>query len=296
MNERTLQSTGLSSEVKLSRLRNLLRAGHEGKRPLGLYLTQESPALIEIAALVGVEYLIVNFEHSAIIDRTLVYSMARTADLMGLPFFVKLEKWDPYDAAQMLDSGACGICVPNVQTAEHLRSMCKETQFPPAGSRGYCSVSRAGRWDAESVIGRFDDQMSYFELQKEAMIIPFIESAEALRNIDSLLDVEEVPWYMIGSADLAFSLSKDGIPDIEAAMEAHKMLGEKAARKKKLLSFFHQAIPFASADTPHNRSPQIMADFLVSWQNSMPWVVDVWAYTLGLDEARRTRDLSLKNR
>ncbi len=298
MKDRTGQSPALNSEVKLSRLRNLLKAGREGRRPLGLYLTQESPALIEIAALAGVEYLIINIEHSAISDRTLIYSLCRTADLMGLPFLVKLEKWDIYDAAQMLDSGASGICVPNVETAEQLRNMCNQLQFPPFGTRGYCAISRQARWDAESITGRYEDAESYWALQREVLIIPYIESALALRNIDSILDVDEgkFQWFMVGSFDLALSLSKDGTPDFEAAMESHLMLGEKAARKNKLMSIFHLSLPFANEDGTQDRSFETNANRLNTWQNSMPWIVDVWAYTFALAEALRSRDLSLKNR
>jgi 2-dehydro-3-deoxyglucarate aldolase/4-hydroxy-2-oxoheptanedioate aldolase len=89
--------------------------------------------------------------------------------------------------------------VPHVDTVEQARAAVASVRFPPLGSRGVGSTSRAGAWGARSQ----DDYLRYG--QHEVVLIAQIESAVGVRNAAAIAATEGVDALLVGAADLSVS-------------------------------------------------------------------------------------------
>ena len=95
-----------------NRLPGMLRSG---QRLRGIFNGIPSPALVEICAFAGFDFVVIDNEHgSAGLETT--EHMLRAARASGLPALVRcLEQ----DIARTLDLGAGGLQIPMVNTAAH---------------------------------------------------------------------------------------------------------------------------------------------------------------------------------
>ena len=288
--------------VRRDLLRGLLSRVVEGQRPMGMYQQIDSPELVEIAAAIGVEWIMVSCEHSAVADKRSLYHIARACDAAAIPFFVKLNSLDPARVTEVLDMGASGIAAPFVDTAADLKRLAEMTRIGGGGGRsgirGFCSVNRSLAWGAEYVSADFRRYGEYFKFAKEVLTIPFIESKTALENIDELLAVPDVPVYAIGAADLSLSLSTDGTQDFEAVHEAEIHIGERARKHGKFVMNLHHhtSWPSPSLQVPYVPDDAAAAARLKDKNIAMPFVVDAWALASGLKAALNTLGRSLASK
>jgi 4-hydroxy-2-oxoheptanedioate aldolase len=285
----------MDSLKKRDRLRALLAKGHRGERPLGLYMTIGSPALLEVAAASGVEWAMISCEHTEIGDRSLLLSLLRAADACEMVTFVKLDRWEPALAEAAMDCGAYGVGVPMMETADQLRGAIRALRFRPHGVRGFCSVSRAFNWSAEYATGDFTDYHGYWDFQREAPIVPFIETRKAMANLDEILGVEGVPMVVVGGADLALDLSEDGRPAYAKLPAAEAEIARKVRAHKALFAHWHHPVltnmPGAE---PASMDPTLAADRLRDKDITMPFVIDAFILAQGMHDARVVRDKLVK--
>jgi 2-keto-3-deoxy-L-rhamnonate aldolase RhmA len=211
-------------------LTRFLELGRSGRRPLGVCCSIYAPEIVEMVGRAGFEWVLINQEHTFINDARAVSNMVRAADLYNLFSLVKLPRWDPVLARDAVDAGAYGVQVPFVHDAKMLREVLAGFRYPPLGRRGYCDVSRAMGYNANTI----DDGMeaSHFSFVNSALVVPYIESAEAVANLDELLAVEECPIYALGVADLALVVPSDKLQSIVA-----DVVQRVKAADKMLMSF-----------------------------------------------------------
>ena len=97
---------------------------------------------------------------------------------------------------QMFDAGSYGIICPMISTPEDAATLVAACRYPPYGNRSY-GPSRGLLYGGSDYVA---------EANSTVMAIPMIETAEAVDNIDDILDVEGVDMVYVGPNDLAFSL------------------------------------------------------------------------------------------
>ena len=101
-----------------------------------------------------------------------------------------------------LDIGARGIIVPMVNTKEEATAMVRACQYNPLGDRSNAGVR--GEW------GETKDYREYLDtVNEELLIIPMIETQQAIDNIDEILSVPGIDVLLIGPSDLSIEL---GVP------------------------------------------------------------------------------------
>ena len=101
-----------------------------------------------------------------------------------------------------LDLGARGIIVPMVNTKEEATAMVRACQYSPLGDRSNAGVR--GEW------GDFGDSnyREYLDtVNEELMIIPMIETQQAIDNIDEILSVPGIDVPLVGPSDLSIELN-----------------------------------------------------------------------------------------
>src|SRR5436190_21310116 len=113
----------------------------DGHVTFGSWITLGHPAIAEILATAGFEWLVVDLEHSVIaVDQAA--DLIRTIDLLGLTPFVRLTSNDASQAKRMLDAGARGIIVPMIMNAAEAAAAVAAVKYPPSGRRSV-GLSRA---------------------------------------------------------------------------------------------------------------------------------------------------------
>jgi len=111
-----------------------------------------------------------------------------------------------------LDSGAHGIIVPLVNTAEEAQKIVHAAKFPPLGGRGFGSPFSMEKFGIQSA-------GEYLQQSNDALVtIVQIETGEALQNVDLIAKVSGVDVIFIGPFDLGNSIGHpitDGIMAVE---------------------------------------------------------------------------------
>jgi len=183
---------------------SVLRAAlASGRGPvLGTWVKIPAIETFELVALAGFDFVVIDLEHSPM-DLATVSHIVSTALLSRVSPLVRVPGHDIALAQRLLDAGAEGIVVPHVDTVEQARAVVSGTRFPPLGTRGVGSTSRAGQWGATA-------REEYLRFgQEEVVVIAQIESGEGVRNAGEIAALEGIDALLIGAADLAVSEQAD---------------------------------------------------------------------------------------
>ena len=193
--------------------RSLFRAALAEPPALGTWVKIPAMEVVELVALAGFDFIVIDLEHSPI-DLETAYRLIGTALHTGVAPIVRVPGRDPGFIARILDAGAEGIMVPHVDTVEQARAVVSAVRFPPLGARGVGSTSRAGAWGALP-------RAEYLRYgQEEAVVIAQIESAEGVRNAGAIAATEGIDALLVGAADLAVSEGRADVSDLVAQVVA----------------------------------------------------------------------------
>jgi 2-keto-3-deoxy-L-rhamnonate aldolase RhmA len=165
---------------------------------LGAWVKLPAPESVELLALAGFDFVVIDAEHGAIDTRT-TSTMIGMARGCGLAPFVRVAGTAPRDVQVPLDAGAAGLFVPQVDDAARARDAVRATRFPPLGRRGASTSGRAGRWGLEAL-------GDYLRTgNDEVRLVVQAESVGALSAIVEIGQVAGVDAVFIGPTDLAVS-------------------------------------------------------------------------------------------
>ena len=169
----------------------------------GTFIKPPAPHIVELLALAGMDFGIVDAEHGPF-DRTNADTMMIAGRAAGLPLYVRT----PDDAAATLlwalDIGAAGLVVPHVDTEAQAREVVQRARFD-GGVRGFSNSARWGRYGTTGIAEAIG-------IGDECEILAQIESAEAVANVEAIAAVEGIAALVIGRADLALSM---GLTDLD---------------------------------------------------------------------------------
>ena len=180
---------------------------------IGTWITLAHPAIAEIYALAGFDWLVIDLEHSVITIRE-AEDLIRVIDLAGSTPLVRLTSNNPDQIKRIMDAGSHGVIVPMVKTKKDVVDAIKAVRYPVSGNRGV-GLARAQRWG-----NQFKDYLEW--LENESIIILQIEHIDAVDNLDDIFSVENVDGYIIGPYDLSGSINKPGQfedPEFQQAMD-----------------------------------------------------------------------------
>ena len=194
-----------------NRLKEKLLAGQAA---LGVSVMFPSPQVVEMIGRLGFDWVLIDCEHGTI-GRETVELMAMAAELTGITPIVRPRNNSQEAILEAMDRGAMGVQVPHVNTAADARRAVEAVKFHPLGSRGLAAGTRPPGYG-------FGLSMSeYVQVaNRETLVCVQLEEAEALRNLDEILQVEGVDVFFIGPSDLSQSLGYPGRPDAPEVAEA----------------------------------------------------------------------------
>ena len=201
-----------------------LRAGERLVAPL---VTLGSPAVAELMAAVGFDWLFLDAEHSA-------YG---TPDLQALmqaagatPCVVRLSAGEDVPIKQALDVGAAGIIAPQVNSVEHARRVVASAKYAPMGQRGL-GIARAHRYG-------LNVREYLAHANEDTAVIVQAEHRDAVRHIGDIVRVEGVDAVLIGPYDLSASLGRPGAVDHPEVVAAITQVRDACAEAKLPIGIF----------------------------------------------------------
>ena len=182
-----------------------------GELTVGSWITLAHPAIAEIMAKAGFDWLAVDLEHSVITIRE-AEELIRVIELCGVAPLVRLSANDPVQIKRVMDAGAHGIIVPMVNTRAEAEKAVSAVRYPPYGTRG------VGLARAQGYGSSFEKYKKW--LNQESIVIVQVEHIKAVENLDAILSVEGVDGFIVGPYDLSGSLGIPGQFDNELMIEA----------------------------------------------------------------------------
>lgn len=203
---------------------NLKEKLSTGELTVGCWITLGHPAIAEIMAMAGFDWLVVDLEHSVITIREAA-ELIRVIERCGAVPLVRLSANDPIQIKRVMDAGAHGVIVPMVNSVEEARKAVEAVLYPPQGKRG------VGLARAQGYGNSFETYKDW--LNHEAIVIVQIEHIQAVENLESILSVNGVDGFIIGPYDLSGSL---GIPGnfehslMQKAMTRVRSLGRASGK------------------------------------------------------------------
>ncbi|UZJ50694.1 hypothetical protein CBS101457_000014 [Exobasidium rhododendri] len=215
--------TAHTTKVENPRLK-MLNKLQAGEYPLMTFMAIPSVRHAQIIALTGLDGVIIDCEHGHISDDSMHNSVAAISAL-GVSPIIRIRGPAPDIIKRALDTGAHGIMVPQINTAEEARQIIQHSKFPPQGNRGQGSAFPAiahGLTTPEYMLSANQTILTMIQ----------IETVAGVENVDAICAVPGVDMVFIGPNDLAQSLlgyvpARGDEPEFVAAIE--KIVG--AAKK-----------------------------------------------------------------
>lgn len=198
------------------RLPEMMRSGN---RLRGIFNGIPSPALVEMCAYAGFDFLVIDNEHgSAGLETT--EHMLRAARATNLPTLVRcLEQ----DIARTLDCGAAGVQIPMVSTAAHAAELVRRVKYPTPGNGGIRGERGSAFSSRAAGYGAFGGPAHTQRSNEGIALVVMIETPEGVDNASAIAAVEGVDGVFIGPNDLAHNMGFENRwdePPVQAAIEA----------------------------------------------------------------------------
>lgn len=202
----------------MNRLKQKLR---KGRVSVGAWIQIGHPAVAEILAGAGFDWVCVDLEHGAI-DLPQAAALFASIELHGSVPMARVPENDTVWIRRVLDSGAKGVIVPMVNTAEQAEMAVRAAKYPPRGVRGfgYCRANKYGA-DFAAHLKKAD---------REIIVILQIEHINAIGNLEEILTVKGVDGLFIGPMDLSGSMGVAGKldhPEVRKALARFLFLCKK---------------------------------------------------------------------
>ena len=192
-----------------------------GETTFGLWIALEAPAISEIAAQIGLDWVCIDsetggFDLQEVANHLRAISRSQTAGL------VTIHAIDQALIRRVLSLGADGILVPRVRTAEEVERAVRFVKYPPRGLRGM-GVESATSWGMSLANAK--------TANSSTIVIPTIETVEAAKNIEAIMQVPDVDGFFFGPSD--FSASAGFVGEWEGPGIGEEVLRIKQRAREK---------------------------------------------------------------
>lgn len=197
---------------------------------LGVFSKTTDSAFVEAAGIAGLDFIILDCEHGPITSETL-HNHVRAAKLTNINSIVRVKNLDTHAIAAALDTGAIGVQVPNINTAQQAKEAVEAARFHPLGNRGVCRFVRAASFGTQ-------DKSEYFSNANQSVVILQVEGLEGVNNLDAILDIPGFDILFIGPYDLSQSVGKPGEVSSIEVLALMRDIAKKARAKNIILGTF----------------------------------------------------------
>lgn len=231
--------------MKKNKLKQLLKDGRYG---IGTFVKMYDPSVVEVLALAGFDFFVLDNEHVAM-DREQLLHILRAAEAYDITPIVRVKENNQVEILQNLDLGYAGIQVPNVDTPQQARRLAASAKYTPVGIRGLSPSVRACNYASDSVKEYIE------EANAQTMVISHCETKTCMDNLEEILKVDGVDVIFIGPMDLSQSLGMPGdtgnpvvkksIADVMGKVRGSgKAIGTVAGSPKEVKNLIEQGVQY----------------------------------------------------
>ena len=199
--------------MKPNRMKRKLQAGEPA---FGVSVMIPSPHIVDIVGRLGFDWVLIDCEHGSISIES-AELMAIAAEAAGVTPIARPPVNSFEAIGQLMDRGMMGVQVPHVNAAADALGAVQAVKYHPDGDRSLAAGVRSssyGQGMSMSEYAKFSNS--------ETLVCVQIEDAEAVDNVDEIVEVEGVDVFFVGPSDLSQSLGYPGRPDaqpVRAAMD-----------------------------------------------------------------------------
>lgn len=179
----------------------LAAAVRGGRATLGTFVGTAAPMIAEVCAAAGFDWILLDLEHGAGGEEQ-VRDVVPAAGSYGVPTVVRVETDERIRMGRVLDSGAAGVMLPRMESAQQVAAAIGHLRYPPAGDRGVATYNRACRFGLDpAALDRAND---------EVLVVVQIESRAAVEAVEEIAAVDGVDVLFVGPRDLSHDLGVPG--------------------------------------------------------------------------------------
>jgi 2-keto-3-deoxy-L-rhamnonate aldolase RhmA len=197
--------------------RNFMRELLNSSKPLlvGAFITMSDPTVVDIAALSGHDFVLLDSEHAGLNMETIANHI-RAARARELGTMIRVPAHNEGYIQRVLDVGVDGVEIPHVRTAADAKQAAAALRFAPEGTRGVFSKGVAAEFGAHG----YDAVTDLFAaVNKDVVCNIIIEDREGVENIDEIVAVPGLDWITFGPSDISGSY---GVPGNLAHPSVHE--------------------------------------------------------------------------
>jgi 4-hydroxy-2-oxoheptanedioate aldolase len=159
------------------------------------WLSIPSAFSAEVMAHQGFDSLVVDMQHG-VVDYQAAVTMLQAISTTAVMPMARVPWNDPAFIMKILDAGAYGVICPMVNNRREAEQLVRTCKYPPKGFRSFGPV-RASIYAGSDYATHANDTI---------VVMPMIETAEALANLDEILSTPGVDAIYVGPADLSLAL------------------------------------------------------------------------------------------
>lgn len=203
----------------------------EGKTLYGPFCKIQDPTIVEISALSGFDFVIIDMEHGPYsIEST--QNMVRAAEARGITPVVRVTENSETLILRTLDIGVKCIQVPQICTKADADRLVKSTKFYPKGERGMCRYVRAAEYTNINAANHFGNA------NDDVITIIHIEGMQGINNLEEIVQVDGIDVIFLGPYDLSQSCGVPGLVNDPKVVDAMKGAVETAKKYGKAVGTF----------------------------------------------------------
>ncbi|MCA9398660.1 MAG: 2,4-dihydroxyhept-2-ene-1,7-dioic acid aldolase [Candidatus Omnitrophica bacterium] len=188
---------------------------------IGSWITIGNEIIAEIMAKMNFDWLLIDMEHSAM-DLTVAQNLVRVIEQNGTSPLIRVGENNANLIKRAMDTGAHGVMVPMVNSAEEARRAVAAVKYPPKGTRG------VGLARAQGYGTGFEHYKNW--VNKESVVVIQIEHIDAVENFEEIMAVEGIDAFVIGPYDLSGSVGYPGKfnhPKVKNSLKSVLQISEK---------------------------------------------------------------------
>lgn len=174
-----------------------------GQAVYGCFVRYPDPALVELLAYQSWDFFVFDGEHGTL-DPQQGENMVRAAELHGVTPIIRVPTNQQPILLRYMDTGAQGALVPWVNSAAEAEAAVRSIKYYPRGIRGLAGV-RAADYGQTVKLNEYVRQAN-----EETLVALQVETAQAVENLSSIIEVADIDVIFIGPNDLAQSLGHPG--------------------------------------------------------------------------------------
>jgi 4-hydroxy-2-oxoheptanedioate aldolase len=207
----------------------------KGESVFGPFCKLQDSSVVEIAALAGFDFVILDMEHGPFSVES-VQDLKRAAEARGIEVVVRVTENNPSNILRILDIGVNSIQIPQVSTTVDAQKVINASYFYPKGERGMCRYVRAASYT------QTNKKIHFSSANSDILTIVHIEGIEGFNNLTKMVILDGIDVIFLGPYDLSQSCGVPGEIDHPEVVNKMKLAVEMAKKHNKIIGTFCESV------------------------------------------------------